>query len=644
MVPMDETIVSTLELDFGKVGVGGSKTLSFVVTNKGYPHGPQDITVSVSGFFTLGSGDDSFTLADYDDERTIEVTYSPEAVQVDDTAITLTTTATYAVGPIQILAEGLSCTYSLPPIYNNPAGVMKIDLIVDPNVPPLTIPETVKVLDIGELIELIDVSPGIVDVQNMKLALAEEYNATYPAGFWYSLIQGYPDYQVQFRFILEEDGTDTFFFWGKVYREDVQWPEHYISTAEDDVIRTVEVSLVSLVHSLKDVAIDDAITEMKNHAVNLDIEYVQSAPTHTNTFACVQIKAILASLAKLCFDQDYDEDAIQVRGDDIEFDDGAGDYASPMDFYVSTRATSPYRGFIEGETDQQKNPLYWPNQFSNAYDLMSAIALNFAWVVRHYYGKADGTYDAVTPANNLHRFEFLVRGRSFANFIIPEEGIVESTLHSDAVTRVKNIMVVDIHAGSEPFDDGTTPEVLTYRYDMQTTSAWSIGGAEQAWTPAYTMVDQNPPINEPPKWTEFNLQIGLQFVSGCWTYNGFPNLFFWDNWYRNPIRKSGTDGYLVLGGVEFMRFWDYAAGAWAQGNDIATALMAYFNRRFSAGRKMFERSYGSLKFTDGTTSHVNLKPMKRIQINDQLATENYYATEVRKDFKGNKSTVLWIQE
>ena len=646
MAPTDETLRSVDTLAFGTVGVGGAKTLTFVVTNKSYPHGSQNITISLSGYFTFGAGDDSFTLADYDDQRTIEVTYSPEAVQNDDATISFTTTATYAMANVAVTAEGVSCTYSLPPIYNNPAGVMKIDLIINPLVPALTIPQTVKIVDIGELVELIDVEPGIVDVQNLDIELAEDYSV-YPAGFWYSLIQGYPDYEVQFKFILEEEGVDTFFFWGKIYREDVQWPEHYISTAEDEVIRTVSIKLVSLVHSLKDVPILDAITEMKNHAVNLDIKYVTSFPTHSNTFACVQIKAILASIASLALDQAYDEDVIQVRGNDIQFGDGIGGWSSPMDFYITTRGTSAWRGYIEGETDQNKNPLWWGNQFSNAYNLLSAIALNFGWVVRHYFGLADGTYDAVTPANNLHRLEFLTRGTCFTSgFIAPEEGITESTLHSDSILKKKNIRVTDIQTVSEPFDDGTTPEVLTMRYDMTSPSAWSIDGAENIFVPVYSTVELSPAIKEPPKFVSFDLDIGLQFVSGCWTYNGFPNLFFWDSWYRNPIRKDGTDGYLVLGGIEYMRFWDYEAGAWVElSTTIAGSLNAYFNRRFSPGRKQYERQYGSLKFTEGAvTSHVNLKPMKRIQINDQLATENYYATEVRKDFKANTSTVLWIQE
>ena len=625
MTPLDETIRSVNTLDFGTVGVGGAKTLTFIVTNKSYPHGSQDITVSLSGFFTLGAGDDSFTLADYDDERTIEVTYSPEAVQNDDATLSFTTTATYVMPDVAVTAEGVSCTYSLPTIYNNPAGDMKIDLIIDSLVPGLTIPTTVKVLDIGVLTELIDVQPGIVDVGNLDIELAEEYNATYPAGFWYSLIQGYPDYQVQFRFILNEGGTDTFYFWGKVYREDVQWPEHYISTAEDDVIRTVSIKLVSLVHSLKDIPVTDALSEMMLHVEELTI------PPADDRFY-LTVKQAMASIAKVCFGDAYDETSIVVRGSDFVFDT----IYTTEDALIMTSGSSLWRGLVSGETGQADNPHWWGNQFSSCYELLAAVSLNFGWVVRHYYGLVDGTYDTVTPANNLHRLEFLTRGTSYAGFIIPEEGITESTLHSDSVLKAKNIRVTDIHQANDQF-----VAFAVTRYDTTTGSAWSIRDAEfNCPNPQIAAPADGFAITEAPKHASFDLDINLQFILPAWYDSG--GMIYTESQYRSLGRPAGAN----ISTFEEVKFWDYSTGAWsATLLSMENAVMQYFNRRFSPGRKQYERQYGSLKFTEGlVTSHVNLKPMKRIQINDQLATENYYATEVRKDFKANRSTVLWIQE
>jgi hypothetical protein len=373
-------------------------------------------------------------------------------------------------------ARAFSPIYALPDIENNPAGVMKIDLIVDPSLPELTIPSTVKVMHIGTLTELIDVEPGVVDVQNLDLELAEDYT-TYSMGFWYKVIQGYPTVNVEFRFILEEDGVDTFYFWGKVYREEVEWPEHYINTAETDVIRSVRLRLVSLVHAMKDVPVSDAITEMLTHTTAVECAGPATAA------AGIAFMDMLASITYACFGDAFSTDSIQIRGSDFKFEFIGETTITTENTYILTKsgfnsAAPPAwagRGYVDGELGETDNPHYWGNQFSNCYDLLRAIALNFGWVVRHYYGKTDGTYDTVTPANNLHRLEFLTRGTTFNTLITPEKGIKESTLYSDSVIKQSNIRVSDIHQQNDLCGYSAV------YYDQTTGTAWAINGAE--WSP-----------------------------------------------------------------------------------------------------------------------------------------------------------------
>jgi hypothetical protein len=646
---IDETIRSVSTLNFGLVGVGGVKTLTFIVTNKSYPHGSQDITVAISGSFTLGAGDASFTLATYNSTRTIEVTYSPLAVQVDNTTITFTTTATYPMANVAVLAEGGSCTYALPTIYNNPAGDMKIDLIVDPLVPALTIPTTVKVKTIGVLTELIDVQPGIVDVQNLDISLVEDYSV-YPEGFWYHLIQGYPNYQVQFRFILNENGTDTYYFWGKVYREDVQWPEHYISTAEDDVIRTVELKLVSLVHSLKDIPATDALTQMVEVAVDHNNLVLRTYDTDVEDHYYLSLRWVISSIIAACFNQTNYEDMTTIRNSDIKMritEAGLEADVALENALVLLSGRSGWKGFIQGESAQENNQYRWDNQFSNCFDLLSALAINFGWVIRYFYGKEDGTLDP-NPTNNYHRLECITRGRVYAGFVIPEQGIIESTLHSDTQIKTKNIIVNDI---CETTLGDNSDSSQGKSYDASCGAAWAIQRAENETIATYKSPDlysynfsQTNVLAQPPQHVSFDLSIRMQFITNirAGQEGHAPNYSVMASCYR-ALYYVQSETYLI--DLRKIKYWDYLAGDWSVEEEFISGLMKYFNRRFSGSRKMFERTYGSLKFDDGSTvSQLNLKPMVRRQINDQIAVENYYATEVRKDFKGNKSTILWIEE
>lgn len=636
-------------LDFGVVAIGASATLQVVFTNQSSPTASQDIALGgLAVPYTFGAGDDAFTLAADAATHTVDITYTPTAVGTHTDDVTGSTTATdgFTPGlPISLTGRGFSPSYALADIDNQPAGTMKMTLIVDPSLPELTVPDTCKVLHIGTLTELIDIEPGVVDVQNLEIELAEDYS-TYAMGFWYKVIQGYPTVPVQFKFILEEDGVDTFYFWGKVYREEVEWSEHYINTVGTEVIRTVTLRLVSLVHALKDAAIDGAITEMLTH----DVAAQWTPPggligPYTSTV--ITLENVLASIASVAFDQSFSTAAIQVRSSDFVFQFSGESDLAPKDAYIVTKsfyALSAFSlnnelGYINGESSQTDNPHLWATQFSNCYDLLAAIAANFGWVVRYYYGLTDGTYDAATPSNNLHRLEFLTRGTTFATLITPEKGVKSSTLLSDSVVKESNIRVSDVHTtnviltgGAANYRDQTTGEAFSIR-DAEVSAA-SPQGPSGAFT--YEFVTNPAPLH-----AEFDFEVSLQFIRSYATTDDIVGLCDYRTLWSE---KSGTPGDYIY--MDTTKFWDYLTGAWSAAEEsMETAVMKYYNRRFTSGRKLYERTYGSLKFTEsGVTSHMIIRPFKRIEINDLITTVTYYATEIRKDFESNTTTVLWIQE
>jgi len=716
-VAQNQLTYDPTSLDFGSVGLGGSSTLTILFTNLQDPDAGDNVTVAVpDAVFTLASGDASFNLPSNGSTRTVYVTYTPTAVGDDSGNLTITHDSGGSPATPFTIAMAAAChspVYTLPQIENNPAGVMKIDLIVDPSLPLLTVPTSVKVINIGSLTELIDVQPGIVDVQNLEIELAEDYS-TYTQGFWYNVIQGYPDVDVQFKFLLEEDGTDTFFFWGKVYREDIPWMEHYVASDESSMVRTVAVTLVSLVHSLKDATIGDAITEMLTHTQSV---------TLVGSTNALQLQQIFASIISVAFDQTYDANAVQVRGYDIRLDiGGGGGTVSPMDGWVTTKGFSGWRGYIEGSDSSFQNPHAWFNRYTNCYALVAALALNFGWVVRYYYGDTSGDYDAVTLSNNKHRFEFITRGSSFATKISPEKGITESVLKSDSLTRDANIIVKDVNqsavdtksdnvntiaatvafttthtltrsddggswikegwavgmtgliaggtndtatitvtsvnstvmvvnetlsnASAETVDiAGTGEQGGTIEYDQTSGQAWFLDGKEnEAKEAVVATISSAYPVTDPPPLATFDLEVVLELVRPPYWTSAYGVYVITAAAYRGIVYLISGSGICV--NYRFIDFYDYQSESWQTGyRSMQSVVMLYYSRRFSAGRKVYERKYNGMKFSDGsTTSHANLKPMKLIDIDDGIASQTYYATEVHKNFSGNSSTVLWAQQ
>lgn len=633
-------------LDFGDVVVGRTNALTITVTNSTSP----SIAIAVSCAFvdgtglTLGSGDDSFSLAADTDTHVIDVTWTPTAVGALSDTLEITHDAPSPTSPISIALTGnaYSNVYPLADITNSPAGTMHVDLIMDLDFgSELTVPTACKITHIGELVELIDVEPGIVDVQNLEIELSEDYS-TYSEGFWYHVIQSQPTFDVQFRFILTEGATDTFYFWGRVSRDEIEWPEHYLATDESSAIRTVSLRLVSLIHSLRDIALTDFVTEALTHRVAVTLH----APDSPQETYGVTILDVLASVVSAGFDQSFDTDAIQIRSSDFRFSfkDGSGP-TLPASCYMLTESSyaditpTPWseRGYLEGLTDIN-NPHYWPTQFSNLFDLLSYIALNFGWIIRYYYGQTDGTYAG--DASDLHTLEFITRGNAFATAITPEKSVKESTLFSDTLNKKASIQISDIHGVNDVYKNfGSGVR------DQTTGLAFSISGAEnEAASPIEyaTFLTTEYQVNEPPKHAKFDLDVSLLFVIPYTADDGLGTIIVGLSDYRALWIETATAGeYTYCVSVEF---YDYQAATWVSETSMQNAVMKYYNRRFTSGRKQFEREYGSLKFTEsGTTSHYILKPMKPITIDDQISEETYYATEIRKDFMRNRARVTWVQ-
>jgi hypothetical protein len=370
--------------------------------------------------------------------------------------------------------------------------------------------------------------------------------------------------------------------------------------------------------SLVNVSMANCITEMQTHNHALD-EWVYAGNVSAS-YNFIYLKDVFASIIKVAWGDAFDSTTAVLRNCDLKFGS-----ARPV--------TPPWTGGFKtlwdcgilmlnvnnlGYISSVSCDIRWSEQFNNPFDLLKSLALNFGLVARYFFGKEDGTYDPSVPANNLHRLEFLTRGTAFGTTVTMVGGIIESNLVSDTPLKTRNIRTQDVRMN----DNGV---------DKVTNTEWVANGR---------FVSAAPP-NDPPNDVNFDLDLTLQVilddrnVSIGAVYNDYRFLFFLD------VGENEATS------MDQMKYYDYTTADWSTTTPILLqdALCHYFYARFTQGRKMFTRTYASMQATEsGTTSHNVLKPLKRISIDDGFGAITYYATEVRKDFGKNTSTVLWIQE
>lgn len=591
MAPIDVTYCSPSSLDFGTVVVGDTKTLTLTFTNASFPDGAQDITVAVSAPFTLSAGAASFTLAALGDEKTISVTYTPTAVEDQSSTLTWTTDATYPDGDQTVALTAAGGTsdltkYTLPVIYNNPAGNIGCYLYVNDSIPALTIPTSVRFISVGNIKESIDAEVGVTEFDNIEIEIAEDYT-TYAQGFWHKLINEYPDYDFELMFTVFEGADETFSFRGKIYRTNIQETEYYLNATTgtpSTVVRGVKFRLVSSLKVLENVSLENLRTEVRTH----DTVAVSPAQWHT------KMDVPFASMIHLAYGDAYDAGSVINNSTDIQ-----------MGMHIN--GTTAYYSFLEAFMPQD----YWmadvelyPNgylaRFANAFELLMHLCGQFGVVPRYTYGDANGLIDP-TPANNTHRIVLNSRGRSAGTAVTMTGNILSSEFRAGTSRKSQRIMVANIH------DD--------------TRSVWYLDGVKH--------------LGVPEPYLKFDIVKRLDFYGASDDYD-------------TPLAyiDEDDDWHAVMYG----RFWDYSIGAYvivsAGSNFLAYALAEYLFKRMGEGRIEYTRTYGSIKAylaSNGSTQR-NCQTLMRHVIHDGITSRTFYATEVDKDITKNMATIVWVQE
>ena len=97
--------------------------------------------------------------------------------------------------------------------------------------------------------------------------------------------------------------------------------------------------------------------------------------------------------------------------------------------------------------------------------------------------------------------------------------------------------------------------------------------------------------------------------------------------------------------TDVYEYYDYDTSAYVQSNGvlaIATGLARYYANRLGGVKRIYERTYPSIKANDGSAdSQTNITLGRYTIINDGVGNRDFYATEVRKNPRTNELFVAW---
>jgi hypothetical protein len=246
---------------------------------------------------------------------------------------------------------------------------------------------------------------------------------------------------------------------------------------------------------------------------------------------------------------------------------------------------------------------FW--NFPSAYEITGFVGKIFGLYPRYYF--LDGS---------IHVIDYLARGR-FGNLITLDGSIIESMQSPDSSLNPRSIRCYRIAYPDQTASGGTLVLANEYVYNPFEDSVRNI-----------------------------DLEFGSPFSVRTTAILPEETVNVWEKMYRLVDAGSG-DGFTVTAtacdGADFYNHLTTSFEAATGEYEYEEAWVKYWKNLTIRRRKSYERTYGSIKATDGASSALNVHVMKRHQINDGFATRNFYANEVRRDFFSNRLEVEWVE-
>lgn len=519
--------------------------------------------------------------------------------------------------------------YELAVVGNLPSGgSLRCILCIESNLVGLSIPESINILSISPVRESVDINVGVVDIANMTVNIADDYT-DYQDGFWYTLLELLSDHSVQMLFVLTEGSTQTYFYRGSIFSENVQWNEVYITSTS--VLRTFSAQLVSPILAMKNIStaslFEHIVTSYPDryltNGVNECITSIPDTSSQSDLAKFITVRLLLQALIDITFDTDSSGAAITSLGDELMiYNANASQWESMLDgwIWVQNYVITEESGAAWDNIFHPivSDPIYPTNSFyeilehySNCFDLFSAICSSMCVVPKYYFGDASGNYAG--DSTDIHSIELLTRGR--LSTISPIGGILESSFVSASALNGINVI----------------------------TRGAIIHSSDQ-WNGIRNLITSN----TPPDGTKFDMDREQIFDFLYYKYTG-------DSYTTSDNVYTTTNHFSIHTGV---KYYDYAIAVPAYVEAVSSGNMfnkyiesvtKYLSGRFQNRRKECLRRYGSIQFFSGSTiTHKHLRILQGCDLLRSVesggSSLRYYAREVEKDVMTNNAIVKWVLE
>ena len=467
-------------------------------------------------------------------------------------------------------------TYSTLPDFDDVIGLFSFTLYSD--FAGLTVPSIQTVLEIGDTEESADLTIGLQQLSTLKMELRDDYTTYTTYGFWFKVLTG----ETQLRIYLNQGAGNTFYFFGTVQAETVQWTERYISSTEK--VRVVTFDLVSMAQKLLDTPTIDWVTAVIANSVNSGAE-VDLQPS----YGIKVLGLFSAMLSASGLNSSYalaDTSFIYGTADFIfTGSKNVGDLTVAVKMFVAPASHAVCE--------------YWSgsgilsNSFATLKDVLAALLPNFGVVLRM-------TYDISSGRHLIHLTQ---RGRAYSNTLDFEDREKESE-----ISKATDLIGDAVRAVFFPTDT----EFVWF-------SKKTISGFSEAAVPNYVSFDADylclfecdGPVSG------LTISRSLWFVSGT-TWAHIIGVQYYN--YSTSAYITATSNYEMLEAMAGYQFYRIS-------NQYSAILRTYSKLRAGAG-----------------TDHTVLNIYRRTNINDGLATNAYFANRVIKKPSDSKVTIEWILE
>lgn len=460
----------------------------------------------------------------------------------------------------------------------------------------LTDPVVDTVLEVGEKVEIADLSLGVASFSTMTLRVRDDYT-TYTEGFWYKILSSGTSY---IRILLD----DEFYFVGRIQLTETKWNELSLYNAE--YIRVCSLFFTDPMATIMETTTEDWITQILANETT-----VTAALSDGDAAALISVKGMMSSLLVAAgLNASFAEADVSLVFDasnpDFVFKDGATEY-DISDIQIRTKyyADPPGSATLIGYYDPTFTAQYLPDYFEGVDALLPIFLRNFGLLFRY-------TYDSSTETSTdlgTSKVELIQRGRAYSGTL-------------DFSDREKQSQIT---FANEMLGDS----IRVTRWNLDTNYVWRSYKFRRT-----TAIQTAPPDYVQP----FNMDLLALWgvaIPGI-PQDGFPL-------YVNP------DSMIAPARINDLSFWDYTNGAYVN-TSISTkrmeeALTGYYFLRFITGFSKITRLYGHMTADAGSgETFTVLNIGRRTTINDGTGAAVFYANKVTLRPMTSEVEIEWFRE